>query len=187
MINADDSRSTKTSSHNEEAFANLVAKLFDFWSTAFSNMSESPLDAFRASVLNALGSGEGGDKEPSIDPLSASDAIRAFAGFTVFSRIQLVAVLSALRYGSNLAQAFGDHQSSFLRLMSAQSPGTLREEERRQILEDLRSWLREIGELSSQEARIFQSELQKIGDDLVNVADVPTTPDNYRRRWKCKM
>jgi hypothetical protein len=186
MINADDSRSTKTGSHNEEAFANFVAKLFDFWSTAFSNMSESPPDAFRASILN-LGSGEGGDKEPSIDPLSASDSIRAFAGFTVFSRIQLVAVLSALRYGSNLAQAFGDHQSSFLRLMSAQSPGALREEERRQILEDLRSWLREIGELSSQEARIFQSELQKIGDDFVNMADVSTTRDNYRRRWKSKM
>jgi hypothetical protein len=187
MINTDDSR-TKTSSHNEEAFANLVASLFDFWSAAFSNMSESPADLFRASVLNALGSGRGGDNETNFGPLNAADAEHALNLFNLLSRIQLAAALSAFRCGSNLAQAFGSHQPSFVRLMSAQTSGSkLQEEERREILEDLRSWLRKIGELSSQETRIFQSELEKIGDDFVNMADVATTPDKYRRRWKCKM
>jgi hypothetical protein len=188
MINANDPRKSNASPPNEEAFANIVVKLFDFWSAAFVNMPVSPTDVFRASLVSAPGLGKGGHEDPDNGSAIAANSARALTAFDLLTRIQLAAALSAFRAGSNLAQAFGDHQPTFVRLMSEQASGSkLQEEERREILDDLRSWLREIGELSSQEARIFQSELQKIGDDLVNMADVGTTDDNYRRRWKCKI
>lgn len=109
------------------------------------------------------------------------------AAFSLFSRLQLLAAQSAFRCWSGLAQAYGAHQSSLMQFMAAQgAKAELSDDERRAVAEDLRAWLREVGEIASQEARLFQSELDRLGADLAQAAGEPEAADEYRRRWKYK-
>jgi hypothetical protein len=54
------------------------------------------------------------------------------------------------------------------------------------LVEEFRAYLREVGDLSLQEARAFQSELEKLAADLATTTGDSSESPEYRRRWKAK-
>jgi hypothetical protein len=99
----------------------------------------------------------------------------------------LVAMASGLRYWSKLAQTYGAHQSSILRsLLTRISEPDLGEADGAALAEEIRTYLREIGDVSTQEARLFQAELERIAAELANAAGNAADSAQYRRRWKAK-
>jgi hypothetical protein len=103
------------------------------------------------------------------------------------ARANLIASAGGLRYWRKLAQIYAARQANILRSLSAGAgdPGHS-QEGRRALVEEVRGYLREIGDVSLQEARAFQSELETLAADLATAAETPDESSEYRRRWKAK-
>jgi hypothetical protein len=99
----------------------------------------------------------------------------------------LIASVGGLRYWRKLAQTYGAHQAAILQSLSGSvnAPGGS-EEEKRVLTDELRAYLREIGDVSVQEARAFQSELEKLAAEVATAAGSSDASPDYRRRWKAK-
>jgi hypothetical protein len=98
----------------------------------------------------------------------------------------LIASVGGLRYWRKLAQTYGAHQAAIMQSLSASVNDSSRSEgEQRVLTDELRAYLREIGDVSVQEARAFQSELEKLAAEVANAGHSDASPD-YRRCWKAK-
>jgi hypothetical protein len=99
----------------------------------------------------------------------------------------LIASMGGLRYWRKLAQTYGAHQAAILQSLSTNvnAPGRS-EVEQRVLTDELRAYLREIGDVSVQEARAFQSELEKLAAEVATAASSSDASPDYRRRWKAK-
>jgi hypothetical protein len=105
----------------------------------------------------------------------------------VVTQSYAVAVTSALRYLNRVVQTYNAHQTSALaRLVSADTKRESPEDSRRALAENIRSYLREIGELAQQEAHLLHLELEKIGENFESADDQGGTPPPYKRHWKAK-
>jgi hypothetical protein len=103
------------------------------------------------------------------------------------ARSNLIASAGGLRYWRKLAQIYAARQANMLRSLSAGTGGPGHSQEgRRALVEEFRAYLREIGDVSLQEARAFQSELEKLAADLATAAAAPDESPEYRRRWRAK-
>ena len=99
-----------------------------------------------------------------------------------------IAMASNLRYGQALAALAGRRQWALMRAgaarMTGQMPST--PEECTVLVEEVRGYLREIGEIALLEARQLERDLARIGEDLARAA-APSGPDTpYRRFWAAK-
>jgi len=105
----------------------------------------------------------------------------------LLARAYLLAAVSGLRYWRRVAQTYGVHQSSILRslLSSAVSPG-VSEGERRVLADEVCAYFREIGEVSAQEARAFQVELERLAEGVASMARGSQLATASRRRWRVK-
>ena len=54
------------------------------------------------------------------------------------------------------------------------------------LADEIRAYLREIGEVSLQEARSFEVELEKLGAEMASGGETAENSPEYRRRWKAK-
>ena len=91
-----------------------------------------------------------------------------------------IAATSALRYGRALAEIHTRHQSALMRALLEQD-GT----DQRALADDLRGWLREIGEAANQEARRLQSEaLHPLSELIAQImaAGTPAPPRQHRAK-----
>jgi hypothetical protein len=99
----------------------------------------------------------------------------------------LVAMTSTLRYWRGLAAIYNKHQTTLMRATAGRlmTSSTTLEGDNRLLIEELRAFLREVGEAALQEARRLENELEQISETL---ADRTQQPDQaaYRRRWKAK-
>ncbi len=78
---------------------------------------------------------------------------------SLVAQAYLAATVSGFRYWRRVAQTYGTHQSSILQSLLAKSAASsMSDEERCALIEEIRAYLREVGDVSLQEARIFQSE-----------------------------
>ena len=96
----------------------------------------------------------------------------------------LVAAGSGLRYWRRLAEASGAHQAELLQAMA--SGEAMSELERRMLADRLRGYLRELGEISLQEARLFQLELDRLSAAFAVATDPDATDASPHRRWRAK-
>jgi hypothetical protein len=60
------------------------------------------------------------------------------------------------------------------------------EGEDRLLVDELRAFLREIGDAAVQEARRLATELEQIGEVVARGVEQPRASQAYRRRWKAK-
>lgn len=105
----------------------------------------------------------------------------------VAARAYLVAAASGLRFWSRLARSYGDYQSCALPSVLARATGTsVSEAQRRSLAEDFRKYLREVSDLSIQEARLLQLELEKLAEAAASSVDDGEPSAVYHRRWKAK-
>ncbi len=90
-----------------------------------------------------------------------------------------IAATSALRYGRALAEIQTRYQSALMRALLEQD-GT----DQRALADDLRGWLREIGEAANQEARRLQSELDQLSELIAQImaAGTPAPPRQHRAK-----
>jgi hypothetical protein len=103
------------------------------------------------------------------------------------ARAYLVAAASGLRFWSRLARSYGDYQSSALPSVLAQVTGTsVSEAQRRGLAEDFRKYLREVSDLSVQEARLLQSEFEKLAEAAASAVADGEASSGFHRRWKAK-
>jgi len=61
------------------------------------------------------------------------------------------------------------------------------EAERRTLSDGIGFYLRDLGDVSAQEARAFQSELDKLAERVASAALGPEQASDHRRRWKVKL
>ena len=105
---------------------------------------------------------------------------------TLLARAYLVAAVAGMRYWQRVVQAYGMHQPDILRsLLTAAGPG-LSEGERRVQADEVCAYFREIGEISVQEARAFQAEVESLAEGVASMARGSRQPTANRRRWRAK-
>jgi hypothetical protein len=90
----------------------------------------------------------------------------------------LLTVRSSLRYGGALADLSLRHQASLLRATGgADTPPS------RHLVDELRAFLREVGDAASLEARRLQRELEEVGEGMArSTAPAPSQPASQDRR-----
>ena len=110
----------------------------------------------------------------------AQDAVDV-AGF--LGQTWMVAASSGFRYWRRLAEMYGEHQASLLQALMGAG---LSENERRAMIDELRAYVRELGDLSLQEARVLQSELEHLSLGLAAAVDAGAENAEHRRRWRAK-
>jgi hypothetical protein len=105
----------------------------------------------------------------------------------LFARAYLIAAVTGLRYWGRVAQSYGTHQPAILRsfLPTATGPGAS-EGARRVQADAVYAYFRELGEISAQEARAFQAELESLAEDLASIARGSQQTTVNRRRWRAK-
>jgi hypothetical protein len=105
----------------------------------------------------------------------------------------VVAASSAFSYWRQLMEISARHQAGFVAAMGDMASETgivanqsMPDEQTRQLTEELRAYLREVGEVAVQEARTLQIELERVGEEVARTAAPfgPSAP--YQRRWKAK-
>jgi hypothetical protein len=95
----------------------------------------------------------------------------------------MIAASSGLRYWWRLAEMYGERQAGLLQaLMSSR----LSEDERRAMVDELRAYVRDLGDVSLREARVLQSELERLSHGLAAAAGLGAEHTQHRRRWRAK-
>jgi hypothetical protein len=106
---------------------------------------------------------------------------------TLVAKSFLIAATSGMRYLSGVAQLVGTHQTNILSsLASVSANKQLSEDERRAMAENMRAYLREIGDLAQQEARLLQTELGQVGEELARATREAGTNNDGRRYGRAK-
>jgi hypothetical protein len=98
----------------------------------------------------------------------------------------LIAMVSGLRYLRRVAETYRTHESAIVRsLMARAAVPSTSDGERRALIDEIRAYLREVGDVSLQEARIVQTDLDKLAAEVARVAS-NGDESAHRRRWKTK-
>jgi hypothetical protein len=99
----------------------------------------------------------------------------------------MVAMTSTLRYWRDLAGIYSKHQTTLMRATAGRlmTSSVLSEGDNRLLVDELRAFLREVGEAAVQEARRLENELEQISEALSHRTEQPDQ-GAYRRRWKAK-
>jgi hypothetical protein len=125
--------------------------------------------------------------EPGSDEPGLADRRETEDMGALLARAYLVATVSGLRYWQRVAQTYGMHQSRILRsLLSRAADPCVSEGERRVLADEIRTYFREIGDVSAQEARAFQAELEKLAEGVARTALGSQQATDDRRRWRAK-
>jgi hypothetical protein len=140
------------------------------------------LSRISATVGKTDGSGSGASQNRASTPPDDGGA----AELAMFlSEAWVTGAVSGIRYWQRIAQTLATHRGSIVRSLSAKTGDPkLSPREERELVDALRQYLREIGDISTQEARNFQAELERIAEALAR-----STPGSERtvrdwRRWR---
>jgi hypothetical protein len=188
------SRPGMSGSQNDNRLLALTTAVRDFWllgASALENalaganspdqVAPSCLDemlraaaAFRSSAVQLSGSE---NQEP--------DKAAEMASF--MAQLYLVIAAGGLRYWRKLLHTHSAHQAALLRsLAAAQGDAKSSNKHDGVLADEIRAYLREIGDVSLQEARAFQVELEKLGAEMASGGEIAENSPEYRRRWKAK-
>src|ERR1700730_1473931 len=96
----------------------------------------------------------------------------------------MVGAASSLRYWRGLAGVYGKHQSALMQSLARRAvpraPTSATED--RLLVDELRAYLREIGDVALHEARRLETELEQISEAVARGAGPPQEEGSYRRR-----
>jgi hypothetical protein len=116
------------------------------------------------------------------DPAGESDLA------SLLAQASMVGAASALRYWRDLVAIYGKHEPALMQRLArpAMTQFSAPETEDLLLVDALRAFLREIGNVAVQEARRLETELEQIGEAAARGIDEPGATGAYRRRWKVK-
>ena len=162
-----------SSGPSADPFGALAATLRDSWALGMSAV-ESVVSQGTEGIASVAGTAEG-------------DAGKQAEMLSLVAQSYVVAASSGLRYLSRVAQTYGAHQAAILSSLLRSGAGKqFSDEDRRNLTENIRAYLREMGDIAQQEARILQVELEKVGEGLARAADDSGTTSPHQRHWKAK-
>jgi hypothetical protein len=99
-----------------------------------------------------------------------------------------IAANRSVSYWFGLVQILGNHQATLAQaLVVDPTSGSAPEFGRLTAADELRALLREVGELAVRQARILESELSHLDENLVQNFQQPDLSGSYRRRWRSKI
>ncbi len=105
---------------------------------------------------------------------------------SLVAQTYLIAVVSGLRYWRRVAETYRTHESAIARSLVARAAvPNMSDGELRALIDEIRAYLREVGDVSFQEARIVQTDLDKLAAEVARVAS-NGGESAHRRRWKTK-
>jgi hypothetical protein len=167
-------RNPGSSGSAADPFGTLAAALRDSWA-----MGMTAVEKVLTLGAEGVGSGDLG--------IVSGDAGKQGEMLSLIAQSYLVGVSSGFRYMSRLAQTYAAHQTGILSsLMSPEAGRQFSEEDRRALTENIRAYLREMGDIAQQEARILQVELEKVGEGLARAVDEGGSTPPHQRHWKTK-
>jgi hypothetical protein len=162
---------------SQEAAADPLTTLIDASAGLAGLFSELMAQGSRFDAGAAPGRGSGSDDRPRDGEL-----------YSLMVQTWIVCATSTLRYWRDLAEVHTSHQPALIRSVARRTmpqPSTP-EAEDRLLADELRTCLREIGDVATQEARRLHTELERIGEAVACGFDQPDAAEFYRRRWKAK-
>jgi len=165
--------------------ADLLQVLRDLLSRSAATGSSAPSLARLGALLADLASMWSGLTQGRPDQLpGVSGGPRTGALFSLLAEAYLLAAVSGVRYWRRTAETWGAHEHHVLStLAAALLDRDLPEERQRMVVDAIRSWLREQGDVALHEARAFQRELDSVA---AGVADSISAGNLDRRYWKAK-
>ena len=100
----------------------------------------------------------------------------------------MIAANRSASYWFGLAQILASHQARLAQVVGVNAvDGRASGSERLLAADELRALLREVGDLAVREARILQSELSNLDENLAQNFQQPDLSGSYRRRWRSKI
>ncbi len=106
---------------------------------------------------------------------------------TILFQAYLQSMSSSVRFGGRLTETMAQCQARMIeRLSEADVASAADGESLRVLIDDARACLREVAELSADEARALQSNVAALDDALRTLAGEPSEPAGSGRRWKVK-
>jgi hypothetical protein len=100
----------------------------------------------------------------------------------------MIAANSSFSYWLGLAQIFESHQAKLAQVAGLDPAGAVAAGSESLVAADeLRALLREVGDLATREARLFQNELASLDDSLAQTFQPADPSGAYRRRWRGKV
>jgi len=193
MVDANAGReSASAASDASQAFASALRDLWSFGTAALETaLGEGGLGRAAESLRSYLGPVLRGVQSFGNMPESSAGrwqpAGQALDAAGVLSQAYLIAAASGLRYWRRLAESYDAHQSAALRSLPALAADAgLSEQERRVLVDEFRAYLREMGDIASQEARLFQAQLERLAAAAADPPEGTEPPATYQRRWRAK-
>jgi hypothetical protein len=100
----------------------------------------------------------------------------------------MIGAMSALRYWQALAEIHAKYQASLMQAVVDRAGGRAAASpaECRVLADEVRAYLREIGEAANQEARRLQSELEQIGESIAQKIEPHDPSHPHRRQHRVK-
>lgn len=102
------------------------------------------------------------------------------------AQAMMIGVGRSMSYWLSLAQILATHQARSIRAVAAPAGGGSVGSERLAIADELRAMLREVGDLTTREARVLQSQLDALSESLAQNLQQPDPAAPHRRRWRAK-
>ena len=95
----------------------------------------------------------------------------------------MLAIGSTMRYLRALAELHARYQASLMQAVADRATGQAAASpaECRVLADELRAFLREVGDVATLEARRLQSELEQVGESIAHAADHATSPQHQQR------
>jgi hypothetical protein len=161
-------------------FARALTSACALGSAILNSMAGQPERARAAAVI-----------APLIEPFrragsAATDASMAQDSLDIASflgQTWMVALSSGFRYWRRLVEMCGEHHAGLLQTLMSNG---LSEDERRATIDQLRAYVRDLGDVSLQEARVLQSEMERLSHGLAAAVDSDAEHAQHRRHWRAK-
>jgi hypothetical protein len=100
----------------------------------------------------------------------------------------MIAANRSVSYWLGLVQIFESHQAKLAQVVGGEAiEASALGAERLIAADELRSLLREVGDLATREARILQNELSILDESLAQGFQQPDLSGSYNRRWRSKV
>ncbi len=146
----------------------------------FASIFDTLLQA--ATPAGAVAGSATGTTEDGIGP---SDHVKPADMRPLMTQACLAGAASGVRYWRRIAETCASHQAGILKSLSANGiDSQLSEHERRELADDIRAYFRELGDVSAQEARAFQMQLERLAQAVADSTPGSEQPAQQWRRWK---
>ena len=173
-----DRRFSRPGDGPSDPLSSLLGALTDLWGKGLSALQAmAPMAeggaSFGAMFPRAGGLGASADAGPVSQLADMSPAI-AQAG--------IVAAASTLRYWRTLAELQARYHSSLMQAVAergTEQAAAASPADSRLLADELRAFLREVGDAAMQEARRLQHELEQVSESIAQVADQATPSPHY--------